>query len=66
MGIGSVSTYVAKQSFATVQMQADGNVAYISKDLSHSNIKTTQTYLGSFTSVAIKRQVEKLTKYKKK
>ena len=65
LGIGPCSTYVARHSFSNIQMQSGASVAYISKALSHSNIKTTEAYLGSFTSEAIKKQANELTKYKK-
>jgi integrase len=65
LGIGRISSYSARHSFSNIQMQSGASVAYISKALSHSNIKTTETYLGSFTSEAIKKQAKELTKYKK-
>jgi integrase len=47
LGIGSVTTYTARHSFATIMMQSGVSVAFISKALSHSSIATTQAYLGS-------------------
>jgi integrase len=43
-----VTTYYARHSYATILMRSGAPVAYISEKLAHHNIKTTQTYLGSF------------------
>ncbi len=43
-----VTTYYARHSYATILMRSGAPVAYISEKLAHHDIKTTQTYLGSF------------------
>jgi len=44
----SLTTYVARHSFATVLKNSGVNVALISEALGHSDIATTQIYLDSF------------------
>ncbi|AWV97669.1 tyrosine-type recombinase/integrase [Arcticibacterium luteifluviistationis] len=49
LGISSpVTTYVARHSFATILLQSEAPIAFISKALGHSSLATTETYLGSF------------------
>lgn len=48
LGIGNVTTYTARHSFATVLKRSGANIAYISESLGHSNIKITENYLASF------------------
>ena len=43
-----VNTYAARHSFATVLLKSNASLAFISKSLGHTNIKTTESYLGSF------------------
>ncbi|MCE6988156.1 site-specific integrase [Dyadobacter sp. CY323] len=43
-----VSTYAARHSFATILLQSEAPIAFISQSLGHQNISTTQAYLGSF------------------
>jgi len=45
-----ISTYFARHSFATNQMNSEVPLAYISKQLGHSNMAITQDYLDSFTT----------------
>lgn len=45
-----ISTYYARHSFANNQMNAEVPLAYISKQLGHSNLAITQDYLDSFTT----------------
>lgn len=45
---GDVNTYAARHSFATILLQSDAPLAFISQSLGHTNLKTTQSYLGSF------------------
>jgi len=48
LGIGTISTYTARHSFATVLKRSGSNVAYISEALGHDSQKTTESYLASF------------------
>jgi integrase len=45
---GDVNTYAARHSFATVLLKSKASLAFISKQLGHTNLKTTESYLGSF------------------
>jgi len=45
---GTISTYTARHSFATVLKRSGANVAFISESLGHSDLKTTENYLASF------------------
>lgn len=43
-----VNTYSARHSFATSLLKSKAPLAFISKSLGHTNLKTTESYLGSF------------------
>lgn len=45
-----VTTYVARHSFATILKRGGAPIEYISESLGHSNVMTTESYLGSFGS----------------
>lgn len=45
-----ISTYFARHSFATNLMNNEVPLAFISKQLGHTDLKTTQNYLDSFTT----------------
>ena len=63
LGIGSISTYTARHSFATVLKRAGANIAYISESLGHSDLKTTENYLASFEREEREKNAEILTKF---
>ena len=44
----SLTTYVARHSFATILKRNDTSIEYISESLGHSNLQTTENYLDSF------------------
>lgn len=48
LGIGNISTYTARHSFATVLKRSGANVAFISESLGHTDLNTTENYLASF------------------
>lgn len=48
LGLGNITTYTARHSFATVLKRSGANIAYISESLGHSSMKTTENYLASF------------------
>lgn len=48
LGYGSISTYHARHSFASILKHANVNIAFISESLGHSDLRTTETYLSSF------------------
>ncbi len=43
-----VTTYVARHSFATILKRGGAPIEFISESLGHSNVMTTESYLGSF------------------
>jgi len=48
LGIGSISTYTARHSYASVLKRSGANIAFISESLGHNDLKTTENYLASF------------------
>lgn len=63
LGIGKISTYTARHSFATVLKRAGTNIAYISESLGHQDLKTTENYLASFEREERAKNAELLTKF---
>ncbi len=63
LGIGNISTYTARHSFATVLKRAGANIAYISESLGHHDLKTTENYLASFEREERAKNAELLTKF---
>jgi len=61
LGINIATTYWARHSFATVLKQSGAHTSMISDLLGHSNIKTTESYLGSFETEQIKETTDILT-----
>lgn len=57
---GEVNTYAARHSFATILLQSEVPIAFISQALGHTNIKTTESYLGSFDDEKTKKYFESL------
>ncbi|GAB2524813.1 hypothetical protein GCM10027085_13970 [Spirosoma aerophilum] len=45
---GDTNSYSARHSFATSLLKSKVPLAFISKSLGHTNLKTTESYLGSF------------------
>ncbi len=48
IGIGNISSYTARHSFATVLKRSGANISMISELLGHTDMKTTENYLASF------------------
>lgn len=48
LGLGGITTYTARHSYATVLKRSGANIAYISESLGHNDLKTTEHYLASF------------------
>lgn len=63
LGIGHISTYTARHSFATVLKRAGANIAYISESLGHQDLKTTENYLASFEREERQKNAELLTRF---
>ena len=56
----TLTTYVARHSFATVLKRSGVNIAIISESLGHSDLATTQIYLDSFENSAIDEAMKNL------
>lgn len=63
LGIGNISTYTARHSFATVLKRSGANIAYISESLGHSDLKTTENYLASFEREEREKNATLLTNF---
>jgi len=59
-GIGPISTYTARHSFATILKRAGTSISFISEALGHSNLSVTENYLASFESEERRKQAQKL------
>jgi integrase len=55
-----ITTYTARHSFATILLRSEAPIAFISKSLGHSNIQTTEAYLGSFEEEKVKEYLKAL------
>ena len=56
----TVTTYVARHSFATILKKSGVNIAIISEALGHSDLATTQIYLDSFDNEQIDNAMKNL------
>lgn len=65
LGIGRITTYTARHSFATVLKRSGANMSFISESLGHSDLKTTESYLDSFEKEERAKNANLLTQYKK-
>lgn len=63
LGLGNITTYTARHSFATVLKRSGANIAYISESLGHTDLKTTEKYLASFESEERKKNAILLTMF---
>lgn len=64
MGIEvKISTYTARHSYATQLMRHGAPTAFISKQLGHSNIKTTADYLEHFEDRQLNEWQQKITDF---
>jgi site-specific recombinase XerD len=63
IGIGKISTYTARHSYATVLKRAGSNIAFISESLGHGDLKTTEAYLSSFEQNERAKNQALLTKF---
>jgi len=64
LGIGNVTTYTARHSFATVLKRSGSNIAFISESLGHASLATTQSYLASFEKDEREKNAAFLTNFK--
>jgi len=65
LGIGGISTYTARHSYATVLKRSGANIAYISESLGHADLKTTENYLASFEREEREKNAKLLTNFSK-
>lgn len=63
LGMGNISTYTARHSFATVLKRSGANIAFISESLGHNDLKTTENYLASFEREERVKNAELLTQF---
>lgn len=56
----TLTTYVARHSFATVLKRSGVNIGIISESLGHSDLATTQIYLDSFENSQIDEAMKNL------
>ena len=59
----SVSTYTTRHSFATQLMRHGAPTEFISKQLGHSNIETTTSYLENFEERQLKEWQARVTDF---
>ncbi len=59
------TTYFARHSYATIMKRAGVPIAFISESLGHSNLLTTENYLGSFEDSAKREHAGKLLGFSK-
>lgn len=63
LGIGDITTYTARHSYATVLKRSGANIAFISESLGHSDMKTTESYLASFEKEEREKNAIMLTNF---
>lgn len=64
VGIGDITTYTARHTFATVLKRSGLSTAFIGDSLGHADIKVTEHYLDSFEKDARMINAQKLIQYK--
>jgi len=63
LGIGKISTYTGRHSYATIQKRSGTSTSFISEQLGHSNVGITETYLDSFEDDEMQKNAEKLLNF---
>lgn len=63
LGIGKITTYTARHSYATVLKRSGANISYIGESLGHSDLKTTEAYLASFEKEERAKNAGLLTRF---
>jgi integrase len=63
LNLDTISTYTARHSFATVLKRSGANIAFISESLGHSDLRTTENYLGSIEQEERAKNASKLTNF---
>jgi integrase len=65
LGIGDITTYWARHTFASISRRKEVSLFSISKSLGHKSLSTTQTYLDSLADEEIIENASKLPRRKK-
>lgn len=65
LGIGKITTYTARHTFATVLKRSGANLLYIQESLGHSDPRTTENYLASFEQDERRKNADLLTSFLK-
>lgn len=60
-----LSTIVTRHSFSTLLKRANVSTEYIQEALGHTDIRTTENYLGSFENDVVKANAGRLTDFKR-
>lgn len=63
LGIGKISTYTGRHSYATIQKRAGTSIEFISEQLGHADVGITETYLDSFEDDEMRKNAEKLLSF---
>ena len=63
LGIGNITTYTARHSYATVLKRSGVNISYISESLGHTDLRTTEAYLASFEKEERTKNTNLLTSF---
>lgn len=61
----TLTTYTARHSYSTILKQSGVPIEFISESLGHSDLKTTENYLDSFSNESKKEVVKQLLNFKK-
>ncbi len=62
----SLTTYVARHSFATILLQSGAPITFASQSLGHSSILTTQKYFAGFDLASQAKYMKALTPFLRK
>ncbi len=60
LGISKITTYSARHSFATLAINQDVSIKFISESLGHTNITTTEKYIKSLGTETLKKTSAKV------
>ncbi|EMR04687.1 site-specific integrase [Cesiribacter andamanensis] len=64
LGIGKhVTTYTARHSYSTILKRSGAPIEVISESLGHNNLKTTESYLDSFSDETKRKYASHLTSF---
>lgn len=63
LGIGNITTYTARHTYATILKRSGANISYISESLGHTDLRTTEAYLASFEKEERTKNTQLLTSF---